>query len=287
MLPHTTLANSRSTPLCIHVGTATVLPLASESWEAFLDAPVPFLAGVPRGHSVTRKIGASEEAESELGPHDHLYVVDIDDDVVRMAHCEGGEPPLPGMDGLAAALKPLVDRLNSVDIVGARLGTAGPEVGALVADTVEQIFALFTKWHAALLRQLQTNCNVRTLYISLRSAAVLYECCSTQQSSRAMPSWLWSVAHNMRCVVCMHVAVWHGMVTQVANPFDVDECVGEFTGRHADFLNAFSRTQMFAVYAEQHSMPEPEPEPEPEPAVTAFGTADRRTSSSDDGEDKL
>ncbi len=54
---------------------------------------------------------------------------------------------------------------------------------------------------------------------------------------------------------------------QAANPFDVDECVGQFTGRHAGFLNAFAATQMFAVYAEQH-IPElePEPQPEPEPA---------------------
>ena len=58
-----------------------------------------------------------------------------------------------------------------------------------------------------------------------------------------------------------------GWVVQAANPFDVDECVGQFTGRHAGFLNAFAATQMFAVYAEQH-IPElePEPQPEPEPA---------------------
>jgi hypothetical protein len=84
---------------------------------------------------------------------------------------------------------------------------------------------------------------------------------------------------------------------QATNPFDVDECVGEFTGRHADFLNAFSRTQMFAVYAEQH-MSESEPEPEPD-MVAGVGApvaepSERRgnaglggTSSSDDGEDKI
>ena len=82
---------------------------------------------------------------------------------------------------------------------------------------------------------------------------------------------------------------------QATNPFDVDECVGEFTGRHADFLNAFSRTQMFAVYAGQH-MSELEPEPEAlggigaptgETGSRTESTTLRTTSSSDDGEDEI
>ena len=36
-----------------HCHWMPILPLASEQWEAFLDAPVPFLTGVPRGHTVT------------------------------------------------------------------------------------------------------------------------------------------------------------------------------------------------------------------------------------------
>lgn len=80
------------------------------------------------------------------------------------------------------------------------------------------------------------------------------------------------------------------------DPFDVDECVGQFTGRHADFLNAFSKTQMFAVYAEQHTMSAPEPEPEVLAGVGApHGESGRQSdaaelgesSSSDDGEDKI
>lgn len=140
-----------------------VLPLASESWQDFLDAPVPFLAGVPRGHPATRRPSADQPWD--LGPHDHLYVVDLDADAVRLAPgggcANGDEPPLPGMDGLAAALKPLVDRLNSVDVESARLGVGGPEVEAIVGEVVEQIQSLFSKWLSALLRQLQTNCNVR------------------------------------------------------------------------------------------------------------------------------
>jgi len=42
-----------------HCHWMPILPLASEQWEAFLDAPVPFLTGVPRGHTVTRRVGAS------------------------------------------------------------------------------------------------------------------------------------------------------------------------------------------------------------------------------------
>ena len=89
------------------------------------------------------------------------------------------------------------------------------------------------------------------------------------------------------------------VLLQAANPFDVDECVGEFTGRHTDFLNAFSRTQMFAVYAEQH-VSESEPEPESElgamtgagalaedPASSVATAALGQSSSSDDGDDKL
>lgn len=90
-------------------------------------------------------------------------MVDLDDNTVRLAYCEGGEPPLPGMDGLAAALQPIVDRLSLVDVASARLGTAGPAVDATVVEAVEQISALFAKWHAALLRQLQGNCNVNSL----------------------------------------------------------------------------------------------------------------------------
>ncbi len=143
----------------------SVLPLASDSWQSFLDAPVPFLAGVPRGHPITRRLSTSaagaDGAESDLGPHDHLFVVDLNDNTVRIG--DGGEPPLPGIDGLAGALQPIIDRLSGVDIMPTRLGTAGLDVDAMVLDAIEQILALFAKWHAALLRQLQGNCNVNSL----------------------------------------------------------------------------------------------------------------------------
>ena len=105
----------------------SVLPLVSDSWQSFLDAPVPFLAGVPRGHPITRRLSTSaagaDGAESDLGPHDHLFVVDLNDNTVRIG--DGGEPQLPGIDGLAGALQPIIDRLRGVDIAPTRLGTAG------------------------------------------------------------------------------------------------------------------------------------------------------------------
>ena len=262
-----------------------MLPLASDSWQSFLDAPVPFLAGVPRGHPVTRRLGTSGSgsagSESDQGPHDHLFVVDLNDNTVRLG--DGGEPPLPGIDGLAAALQPIVDRLGRVDVAPARLGSAGLAVDAMVLEAVEQILALFAKWHATLLRQLQGNCNVTSLARPIEPSSY-----SAIGSMRCYPDHL---LHSSTCL------------PQASNPFDVDECVGEFTGRHAEFLNAFSRTQMFAVYAEQHmseSAPAPAPEPEPERETTAeVGVPAREpdaragaatlggTSSSDDGEDKI
>ena len=256
-----------------------VLPLASDSWQSFLDAPVPFLAGVPRGHPVTRRLGtsgsASASSESDMGPHDHLFVVDLNDNTVRLG--DGGEPPLPGIDGLAAALQPIVDRLSRVDIAPARLGTAGVAVDAMVLEAVEQILALFAKWHAALLRQLQGNCNVFALAHPI------------EPSSH-------SVVRTLRCYLTALLPA-SMCLSQASNPFDVDECVGEFTGRHAEFLNAFSRTQMFAVYAGQHmseSAPEPEREmtaevgvPAGEPDTRAVAAELGGTSSSDDGEDKI
>jgi hypothetical protein len=73
-----------------------------------------------------------------------LFVVDLNDNTVRLG--DGGEPPLPGIDGLAAALQPIVDRLGRVDVAPARLGSAGLAVDAMVLEAVEQILALFAKW---------------------------------------------------------------------------------------------------------------------------------------------
>ena len=83
-----------------------ILPL---SLDAFLDAPVPFVAGVPRGHPITRRRnkasqigGDGSELDASLHPgFEHLYLVDLDDNTLRVsaapsAHsCPGkAAPPL-------------------------------------------------------------------------------------------------------------------------------------------------------------------------------------------------
>ena len=173
---------------------------------------------------------------TDLGPHEHLYVVDLSENTVRLPFVEGGEPALPGLDGLTSALRPIAERIRALDTESARLGRAGAEADAVLGEAVGEVHALLARWQKALLRQMQTSCDVR------QPAS-----CATR--------------------LCHGSLTAEGWVVQAANPFDVDECVGQFTGRHAGFLNAFAATQMFAVYAEQH-IPElePEPQPEPEPA---------------------
>ena len=72
-------------------------------------------AGLPRGHPITRRRNntGGEADDATLHPgYEHLYLVDLDENTVRLP--DAAEPELPGFAALVHSLAPLAAQLHRV-----------------------------------------------------------------------------------------------------------------------------------------------------------------------------